>query len=372
MISRYRLELVKGEISISDINDTTTNFNAFFEHLNYRGDTGTAVIDSERATSTPLTSILTSAAQDQCGLSNGHGLQEIYESLIQVFVSTLPADVPSRNRVILDRSLRNISLQLYLASLAIRPRELPVNGDKAALSLNVEPRGNLIFDLPMRRKASAPSVGSMKGKEKAPQQSSSPVTSSSQLQSSIDPMRSFSQHSDQSTARASTRSTHSQSTSNTAAPSEDPASERLRASVRMTPQPAFSTSVSSILAHWTVGADPADYDWAATQNALAADTEGDDQTEPSQSKKSRRKKRLMQKNIEDWSATRPLRERIIVGGGSQPAPAVLAGSQPTGIGESSQTVATQDSGLMPMSQPLRGRFGARKEPKKKKRRKEGF
>ena len=303
------------------------------------------------------------------GFPGGNEFREIYNTLVQGYLSFLPSKLPLRNRAMLDRSLRQVALQSWLASRTTRPLKIPADRDRRAFDPDAEPQGNLIFDLPMRRIPSGSSMGAVKGRERAFQCSSSPpAASSSQPQTSVTSMRSSSHRSERSRTGVSTRSTQSQSSSSTAAPSEDPASQRLRALVSLTPQPALPTNLSSILAHWTVGADPADYNWAATQNAFAIDKEGDERTDASESRKSKRKKRLQQKSMEDWSASHPLRDRTALGG-SQPTPAVLAGSQPTGMVDSSQTVATQDGGLVPMSQPVRGRFGMRtgKDVRKKKR-----
>ena len=364
----YRFDLIPDGTSIGDINDIDALLNAYDRKSSSKDQSNTDSINIGDFSSLSVQPIFTSAMQTLFNIPIEDGLRPIYDSLVRGFISPLPFEVPSRIRVMVDKSLQNVALQLFLASRTVRPLAFADKDDNRPEAVT-ETRADLTFDLPVRRKASSSSQA-RKGNEKASQRSSSPAVSSRFTQSAHS-FRVSSQQSNHSTVRSNISSNRSESLISTAIPSEDTASQRLRSITTLTPQPTLPNALSSILSHWTVGTDPATYDWAATQRALAIAAEGEEQAESSKSKKSKRKKRRLQKSIEDWSAGRPLRDRAVAGG-SQPMPVLLTGIQPLDVVSSGQTVTTQEGEALPMSQPLPGPHGTSKQNVKKKKRKEGF
>ena len=345
------------EIPSSDMEDTDAILNAILEQTSSLYKSTTSGTDVNRYPTQSTKPLMTPTMESLLGFSSNDGIQRIYDSLTQTFVSPLPTEVPSRVRVWMDKRLQSVALLLFLASQTVSPI-VSANEDDDPFEPNIEAPENLALDLPVRTKVPLTSQ-IRKGKEKSSQRSSPPAVSS-QTTPSAQAFRMSSQQSDHSTVRSNISLNPSERSLLATIPAEDMASQRLRSITTLTPQPALPTTLSSILSHWTVGADPAAYNWAATQKALAAAAEGKEKAESSQSKRAERKKRL-QKNIEDWSASRPLRDRPVIGA-----------SQPMGVANGSQTIATQESEGVSMSQPLPGPHGMRQSEKTRKKRKQGF
>ena len=259
-------------------------------------------------------------------------------------------------RVTLDRILRDIAVQVSLAAHTFSPhKDLSLE----AQSRDAEGAPTKVFSLPMRRKASTSSLSRAKGKERA-----EPVSSSPSYPPPSSPVP------------EPTPSSQTGSRASSLAPTtpEDPASQRLRLLASMAPQPALPAKIAGILDHWTVGTDPASYDWAAaaavaTQQSPYIDVEGEDDDPQSQfssqARKAKKRRKHAHERTDSWASTRPPRDPAIVGR-SQPA---QLGSQPSQMGGSSRhsqaAGGTQDSIPVVMSQPDGGAHGDRKGKAKK-------
>lgn len=188
-----------------------------------------------------------------------------------------------------------------------------------------------------------------------------------------------------------TPSIHTEPTSSTAPPSEeDPASARLRAYTSLKPQAPPPSSVSRILSHWTLGADPNQYSYQATQQALQGpEDDGAGGTRDGSDDRSSRDKR---KQRPRHAHHRPPEQGTTGGFGERHLPKPFLSSQPGPPGEwdGSQRSAkkgaagaflSQETDLpdeIPMSQVERGVFGGRQAThhesagRKKRRRVAGF
>ena len=330
--------------------------------------------------------VLTALIQNELGFSSGSKLPHIYSTLSYSYISSLSRDIPAQVRITLDRTLRDIAAQLCLAAHACRLPPPSLDHDLNAPHQDAEDTPDLTFSLPVRRKASASSVSTRKGKGKgkvvpSPSLSGPP----SHASEGTERIRS-SAHRLTLPTPDPTPSIRTQSSASSLTSAEDAASQRLRALVSMTPQPALPNQLTEILDRWTVGSDPNSCCWTTTQQAqtVTTDTGGDEIPYPpsSQIREAKRRKRI-EERVEGWSSTHPLRDRVI--GGSQPIPSTLPmGSQASqgtaaagysgggGVSTSSiigsQVAAlakTQDSSDVPAitSQPLRGRHGDRKKGK---------
>ncbi|TKA73943.1 hypothetical protein B0A49_03153 [Cryomyces minteri] len=157
---------------------------------------------------------------------------------------------------------------------------------------------------------------------------------------------------------------------------------------KATPPPPLPKPLSTVLSHWTLGADPAEYDWAATRQALESESRtANEMSEAERARIARKAAKLLKRQRRETAAaeaaTAASQQGPVVmasqpvgpsGRWSSPAP-LDAGSQLVGPGvQSSQLTQSQ---RLPASQVEPGRHGGRQRhtargaPAKKKRA-EGF
>ena len=265
-------------------------------------------------------------------------LSNIYDKIVDLWVSCLPKQTPGPARLAKERIVRNIAMELHLSSLALFARKKSVLMPKLAT-----PQPGADFVLPVRGKPSLLGHTESQGV-----QGSSVEPNSSMPKSTAAPNMT------------------PDDTSMPSVPTEDPAISRLRGyTISIKSQPPPGTTRSAILAHWpsSPGADPSKYSWEATRTAVT-DDEGLDSDEEEvtkwQKEEARRKKR----------AEKILRQQAdTMGTASQPAPSIPFGSQPA---MARPLLSTQPDDVV-MTQPDRGVFGSRLGIKgSKKRRVRGF
>lgn len=236
--------------------------------------------------------------------SENLSLSHIYDSILGSWISSLPETIPSRVRIAAEKDVRGISVQLFLAGLGVyvgsRDRQ-----DNVVIE---EPRPSLdsLSSLPLRRKSSLPRL-SIEQLEKGQRRASSPLVSS-QISEDIGFMPPFFGSLPTPETTPSLRSK-----SPSVVGTEDPASERLRAFTSLAPQPVLPLSASNILRHWSVGSDPAMYDFEATERSIQKEPEYetlvDEATAKIQSRKEKRLKRQRERSIASSSQPDPMRIR---------------------------------------------------------------
>lgn len=147
--------------------------------------------------------------------------------------------------------------------------------------------------------------------------------------------------------------------------------------------PSLPRRLNRVLAHWTIGADPASYDWTlASQHISRRDeeeAEGEELTEKERARLQRRTERYVRRQRREAEETQRMQllssQAPEIVSGSQPGQLVRAASQ-LGVsgGESQSQSQSQSQGRSKpqavASQVLPGRHGGR--PPKKKKRKSGF
>ncbi|KAF2395530.1 hypothetical protein EJ06DRAFT_585857 [Trichodelitschia bisporula] len=284
-------------------------------------------------------------------------LGDLYDRLLEDMISTLPMEVSGRYRLAKEHVARSIAGELSLAKSCIKlqhpveePEELP------------EPE-----DFPGRGFAPAFPTSSQGGE----------LPYGSQVYP--EPF------SDILPTPSATLSMHSQPTFGTASSivSVKASFARLANYVgTQRPFPIPTSQPSRLLSHWTLGSDPAAYNWTETLLAIEAEGEAEaaamEQTPKQRAramaraeKKLRKQRREIQLAAEQ--AAEDASQTIIVRPYSQPEapprPFTLASSPGPGPGfaGSSQPVQSQSQGGLPnmASQVEPGRFGGR--PQKKKR-----
>lgn len=243
-------------------------------------------------------------------------LSHIYDSLLSSWISSLPETVPSRVRIVAEKNLRAIALQLYLAGLGVHVSSREDGNE--VLTQESSPSIDGPFNLPLRRKSSFQKLSANRW-EKNPERSSSPLVSSQISEDTGFMLPAFSG------ALPTPETTPSlRSKSPSILGTEDPASRRLRALASLAPQPLLPTSASNILRHWSEGKDPATYDFEATERILLAELEPEEPVDEATAKKRQRKENRLKRQ----------RERSIASSSQQPEPTRLKESQPLSLSRS--------------------------------------
>lgn len=282
--------------------------------------------------STPVPPEGVSARRDILSLS------EIYDSLVNVWISPLSEHVPSQIRIFKEKLARAIAVQLALSSLVLFRK---VGSHEPNESIDVESSGH----------------------------------SQSERPTEIFPASSFSEPtSSQLTHGMSTLEVDDNADIDTERRSQLPDYTTLRSYTPVNAQPGLSKRAANVLSHWTTGTDPEKYDWKSTVSMLRdeeSQSEGDRRSrEKRRKREERRQKRLSRSRTgTSTSQTPPVVKVWGSGAGSgsgrssqQPQSQQLQ-APPSGVGllRSSQ-VAEED---IPMSQVERGLFGGRNSGRKK-------
>jgi len=279
-------------------------------------------------------------------------LSQIHDSLIRCWITPLASSIPGRVRVTIEKRLREIAVQIFLASYGIQSEPGPTQDENDPLT----EQG--LFTLPVRRKSSFSSL-IKRGKEReAPSRSSLP-----QVSSQVSQDAGFTQSNPQPPPGTPpipdpTPSLYSNSSASSLPRSEDPASQRLRTLATLTPQTFLPRSMQNILSHWTVGTNPDAYSWEAKQ--AAPETESTE-TE-AQTKKGRKLEKQLKRKRQN---TMPSSSQSVPSPSSQLAPPIVSASQPQAArGTQASTQFSED--VAPATQEERGAFDGRPRLKKMK------
>ncbi|KAI4164577.1 MAG: hypothetical protein LQ342_001890 [Letrouitia transgressa] len=281
-------------------------------------------------------------------------LLQYYNHLLDCWVSPLSRAIPAAVRVKVEKVIRNLSAQLYLASLALMPRQPSIKPRHEEVTDDFQKPAT--FTLPVRERRRSGSQAA-KGKQKQHERFSSPLLVPNFSPRTPSPKRE---------RTPSLRSRPSDSSLDSEA--EDPASIRLRGFAPIAPQPVLPPSLQGVVSHWDVGADPETYDWEATEEALeraAYEAEKPEEPEPG-SEEGRRKRRRLEKRLKRQ------REGTIVGAGPsalQPAPQRVRVSGPEG---EVPVLGSSQVAEVASTQPEKGRFGDVRKTKGKKKGRPGF
>ncbi|KAI5291452.1 hypothetical protein KEM52_000166, partial [Ascosphaera acerosa] len=293
----------------------------------------------------------------------GPAVGELYDTLVRDYISPLPDDVPVTARVQKEQLVRDAMAGLLLSQVVICRR---------SPGYDVRSGGQLEHDgeeggqgAAMRRRQSAPVPPSPQPHPSAPG-----LTEISLPPEPAGPDTSA------------------------PVPDRDPLAVLRRYTNVSLPTP-LTQQVTSTLAHWSVGADPARYDWQATRSRIARDEE--EELDPALRERALRAQRRRERERERASR----RGGGIAGAGAPPSiassqvvPAIrqgptaqlaerlrsagaraVAATQAAAVAtsRSSQLMSSQATTMVPMTQPERGVFGGREarravahRPKKKK------
>lgn len=278
-----------------------------------------------------LNSINTSPS-DNLGLPSGFGLQQVYDRLFDTYLRPLPQAIPGRHRVATERHVRNaatlISLSGHTISLrktrATRKHQLEAGDDRRPHSFTISVGHgrppNFIAD--QETTQSSQQIQDTLGgdADETNQRLPGPVPPNEDLQQkagegSSQLMYSQIANKNQSRSQGQGFELESGNDPHSAAEGkdEDPSSQRLRRLISLNPQPRLPKKLSNILDHWTVGANPEDYDWTATRQRIEAaeaaalaqqQEEESDDDERSRRRKKRREARRLRKEAKEAATPR--------------------------------------------------------------------
>ena len=375
------LELSETDPLVTDIDTAATTLTALLETIARLPSNETKAATIAPESRAIVSASLTQALGDTLDLSPEPNLLQVYESLIKSQIVPLPPKTPSRVRIAMEKQLRPLAAQLCLAAFTVRIRmEAPA---PKGVNENDSSTQESTFAIPVRWKGPTISLSS-KGKEAVTKSSSEPLSSAPLPQpSSSQPVpTSASQRSirPETPMHGSARPTPLQAETATSKTtkrnfSEDPSSINLRALVSLDPQPLLPPKLSNILSHWSVGEDPATYDWVAAQRATALpDSEAMAAEQARQDKAAKKAKKRARTSTLRGTSDTPYARAAEGDVQSQPDPkrVIESNSQAVTV-VSSQMPESSQMGAAVSSQPLAGRFaGGQKGLKAKKGRKRGF
>ena len=363
-----RFSLLDVEVLLSDVDRASTELQDFITSI--RGAVADAeekdAVDNVPSSARPVTLLTTETSSalfrhmNDGEEGNVVDLSDAYNKLLQSWIAPLASSVPGKVRIGIEKRLRKIVAQLCFASFGVRLEPRPGSWKQ---SDGQDAMDWAKLTLPVRGKGTAAGL-SERGKAKSRETSTTPQ-----------PMPSVSQGggltNDSALLEASlptpgpTPSLHSRNSISSQDGPDKAACERLRNLTSLTAQAPLPASMTRLLSHWTVGMDPANYDWDATRRALATGSDTEGTGDEGQVKRRQRMERRLKRPRQDS-----------IGARSQPQGGSMWGSQaePAGGTPSSSQIQLTEALLFPMSQVEPGRYGSRQasRPKAPKRRKHGF
>ena len=313
-------------------------------------------------------------------------LTDLYDNLMENWMLHLPSSVSNHVRVALDRRIRNIASELFLAGHGVWLSPEPLKQDDVS-----QVQDSLMeyeTALPVKDKssmASAPRQNKGKARDSSADRQLSPLLEGEAQAGAGDGVtngiRPTSEPAPNPKAKADLESTPLR---------QDPACRRLKALVNLAAQPILPKPAQNLLRHWADGADPAEYDWERVQQSLELEQEEESEEEDRSRKRQPKQKKLHQKKASEPRRKSQADSTSLMSFptaiGSQPQPPRVGSGQPTSLRvPSSQPQSAQVSGALSSSQAApsfastqeeRGKHGSRKKiaasGKPKPKRKAGF
>ncbi|KAH0565829.1 hypothetical protein GP486_000777 [Trichoglossum hirsutum] len=307
--------------------------------------------------------------QEQQGDIDENSLLELYDRLVDVWVTFLPRTASGKLRLAKERIARKVAAELYLSSIGVAL----IDSEQERISAPSEQdrTGDLSMEVPIRTREELPrDIG--KGKEKQRREPSNSPQPSLNTGLEREARRTSASLSSRSrrpfSTLDSTSSLHSYSSyESRESGAEDASCTRLRAYTSLIPRPPLPPTMTGILAHWKAGSDPSLYSWSDTRVALAS---SEDHIDPASGgdeaalRRLKREKRLLKRHRSSTVASASSSQPVESGR--------LWGSQPVTASHGSQGQA--DGDIVPASQIERGVFGGRPRftTSKRKKRTAGF
>jgi RNA polymerase I-specific transcription initiation factor RRN6 len=260
-LTRHSLEFAGLKIDVSDVDEASASLQDL-QLLDIQDSTH----DTRRIADTHLLHL---GADDQPTIS------DVYDSILQSWIATLPRDAPLRIRQHKERLARRIAAEVILAGTRLLQREVQPNNEKAQPGISQDSA----ISVPI---LSSQPLDSSQTSLPSPQTLPTPPLSRSETQPP----------SSQSSAFLSSQNNLSQQPSlSKAYPLADPLTrlgKHLKFNEDSASQLSIPESVDQLLRHWQPGVDPRTYDWNATELANRVDVI--DETSQQQLEKARKRK----------------------------------------------------------------------------------
>lgn len=340
MLSKSLFEVSNTDIIIGDVDTASGSIKDTIQ--SWTQNPTSQELGGMNGSRSTVSLILAESLSCSLGFGNKVDLSQLYDHMVRLWVSPLPAHSPGRVRLVTEQLARKIAAHICLASYRI----IPSTEDRSILDEDEEAQSQSRFVLPAGRTFSTASVA---------QQDRQTVKALSDVGEieSLGPTL---------PTPELTPSLRSRSSVSSGVATESLASQRLRSRVlHMLPQTFSDSSTSQIMTHWSVGLDPGLYDWEGVERSIAIEQETTGVDGLSQKRRKRRAEKQR----------KPLQEPAILPS-SQPVPKEAKSSQ------LQERFATQESSQtmepIVMSQVEPGLHGSRKTFTKKlaPRRKAGF
>ncbi len=293
----------------------------------------------------------------------------VYDKLISYWLAPLPAEVPAKLRLAKEKLARKIAVEVCLASVSAETEESPVNDSDliASQGAGTVKSTTASFALPVRQPSEVDAAVGARTvlRSLGPDFDKAPNSSMSLPQSSRDAEVAL-------PTPELTPSLKSSSSVSSRLTDLTEAKHNLNR-YGVFPQTLLLTRpLERCLSHWTVGADPAQYDWESTSRNLQNSGEGNELSASQQRRLKRKTERLLKRQRRE-AQIRP----------DETGPATDVRPQPHPAWRSSPALADrQVSSQIAPSQPVlasqleRGRHGGRPpvnvQAANKKKRKAGF
>ncbi|PKX94483.1 uncharacterized protein P174DRAFT_184093 [Aspergillus novofumigatus IBT 16806] len=340
--SKTMLEVLAGSPLLDDIDQNAHDYDGFLNEFL-----------APRMSRNPLTnsqlSIFPQQSLDLFGSSNVK-LVDIYDRLVNDWLSTLQHDIPGRSRIMKERVIRKVAAELALTQLILRRK--PLNEADIVRSREDTNRETIDDSSPVpvnppleigKRRLSVPRLISS-------DYTLEPAASKTTIQSNF----------------VAEEQEVSKSTNGT-----EPVYCGLASMATFYTQRPPSGAMTNLLSHWQVGSDPAAYSWERMAQTL-------EEEDLQRASKATTPKRRLRKKASQGT---PLNSSQLPPVSSNALAAREWGSQPE-VGEPSRMLRLQSSQAieedLPMTQVERGTFGGREGSRKtsmkarKKKRAAGF
>ncbi|KAF4154502.1 hypothetical protein CNMCM6936_007135 [Aspergillus lentulus] len=317
--SKTMLEVLAGSPLLDDIDRNAHDYNEFLNEFL-----------APRMSRKPLTnsqlSVFSQQSLDLSGSSNVK-LVDIYDRLVNDWLSTLQHDIPGRSRIMKERVIRKVAAELALTQLILRRRPL----NEAGIVRSTEDTNHETIDDSSPVPVNPPSLEIDKRRLSVPGLISSdyalePAASKTTIDSNL----------------VAEEQEVSKSTQGT-----EPVYSGLASMTTFYTQRPPSGVVANLLSHWQVGSDPAAYSWQRMAQML------EEENLQRASKATTPKRRVRKKA----SQGTPLNSSQLPTVSSNALAAREWGSQPE-VGEPSRTLRLQSSQAieedLPMTQVERG------------------
>ncbi|OAX78896.1 hypothetical protein ACJ72_06793 [Emergomyces africanus] len=214
-------------------------------------------------------------------------ITKLYDSLVRDWLFPLPGDFPNKIRMVKEKIIRNIVMQLTLSRIVLTRRpEISLPGPDTRILETTD--GNLSPHLPFP----------------IPWSSQQPFTQSD------DPTITITSSAGQTERDAASFFPSSSQVTATGASMIPYSTLRLYTPLKQPNQPPLSRRISNILSHWKLGANPSTYNWQATVRTIRDEEELESESQSTSRRRKRREERRIQRQQQQLQQQQKSQQRL--------------------------------------------------------------